>query len=79
MKDSGISAKIDPDKETKSTILAIQGGLKSWQQALRELGYDPDDVAIEFEQDYKMWDKLGLKLKSDYRNETLDIPPQTEE
>jgi lambda family phage portal protein len=72
-------AMIDPDKETKSTILAIQGGLKSWQQALRELGYDPDDVALEFDQDYKMMDKLGLKLKSDYRNETAEILPTPNE
>jgi lambda family phage portal protein len=60
---------IDPFKETEALRIQIQSGLKSWQEALRELGYDPADVANELAQDYATFDELGLKLLTDYRTQ----------
>lgn len=60
---------IDPFKETEALRIQIQSGLKSWQEALRELGYDPQDVANEMKQDYDLFDSLQLKLLTDYRTQ----------
>jgi lambda family phage portal protein len=66
---------IDPEKEAKAYATMIQNGLMSWQEAIRQMGYDPDDVANEFQQDYAMFEKYGMKILVDLRNE-LNKPQQ---
>jgi lambda family phage portal protein len=67
---------IDPEKEAKSYVVMIQNGLMSWQEAIRQLGYDPDDVANEFKQDYEMFDKYGMKVLIDMRNTLVQQPTE---
>lgn len=57
----------DPGKELAAMILAIQGGLTSWSEVIRELGFDPKDMLEEIKDDQAEMDKLGLMFTSDPR------------
>jgi lambda family phage portal protein len=69
---------IDPEKESKAFATMIQNGLMSWQEAIRQMGYDPNDVAQEFAQDYAMFDKFGMKVLTDLR-QSLNKPQEKKE
>lgn len=58
---------IDPVKETKAIIAAIQGGIQPWSEAVREQGYDPAWVLEQLAADKESFDALGLVLSSDAR------------
>lgn len=58
---------IDPTRETNALIAMIRGGLKSYPEAVRELGYDPDDTLEEAKEFYDKVDALGLMLTTDLR------------
>lgn len=58
---------IDPSKETQATENAIRAGLTSLSEALREQGYNPDDVFNELKSDQDKLDSLGLTVTSDPR------------
>ncbi|ABB56765.1 phage portal protein [Synechococcus elongatus] len=60
---------IDPTKETEAVKAAVRAGLKSWSEAVREQGEDPDAVAAELAEDLKRFDELGLVLDSDPRQD----------
>jgi capsid protein len=49
---------------------AIRSGLKSYPEALRELGYNPFEVINEISEFNKLIDKYGIKLDCDARNLT---------
>jgi lambda family phage portal protein len=59
---------IDPVKETKAMIEQIQSGLKSYPDAIRELGGDPEMQMLAIEESDKMITEKKLVLSSDYRN-----------
>lgn len=61
---------IDPLKEIAAMRDAIRSGLKSYPEALRELGYNPYEVINEISEFNKIVDKLGIKLDCDPRNLT---------
>lgn len=61
---------IDPPKEIAAMRDAIRSGLKSYPEALRELGYNPFEVINEIAEFNKLIDKLGIKLDCDARNLT---------
>lgn len=61
---------IDPQNEALAYQRAIRAGLKSQSEALRELGYDPEEVLTEIGQDNATLDRLKLVLDSDARNTT---------
>ena len=61
---------IDPSKEINATIDAVRGGVMSLSEAIRENGYDPEEVMLEMQQDNEQIDKLGLVLDSDPRKIT---------
>jgi capsid protein len=61
---------IDPSNEGLAHTRNIRGGLKSQSEALRELGYDPEEVFAEIAADNARLDKLGIILDSDPRNTT---------
>ncbi len=64
---------IDPSKELESIRTGIRGGLYTLSESLRELhGTDPQAHLEELASDFKLLDKLGLKLDTDPRN---DIKP----
>ncbi len=58
---------IDPNKEANAMISMIRAGLKSYPEAVRELGYEPDDTLEEQKEFYDKVDALGLKLTTDLR------------
>lgn len=61
---------IDPSKEINATIDAVRGGMMSLSEAIRENGYDPEEVMLEMQQDNKRLDTLGLVVDSDPRKIT---------
>lgn len=60
---------IDPTKETNGLVAQIRAGLKSYPEAVRELGYDPEDTLAECADWYALVDTLGLKLTTDVRTQ----------
>ncbi len=60
---------IDPEKETKAIILAIRAGLISWQEAVREQGYDPDTILSQIQNDNAKFDEKKIILDIDPRVE----------
>lgn len=58
---------IDPLKEIQAKIKQIRAGLISWQDAVRELGYNPDEIIAQMSEDKKRFDENGLMPESDAR------------
>lgn len=61
---------IDPTKEISAINDALRSGLMSWPNAIRELGYDPDQVLEEVAEHNKRLDELEIKFDSDPRKMT---------
>ena len=61
---------IDPSKEVNATIDAVRGGMMTLSEAIRENGYDPEEVMLEMQQDNERLDDLGLVVDSDPRKIT---------
>lgn len=61
---------IDPTKEIPGIIKQVRAGFKPWQDAVRELGYDADNVADKIKEDNELFDKYGFILDTDPRNIT---------
>lgn len=59
---------IDPAKEVAPKVKEIRAGLKSWSEAIRETGRNPESVLKQIAEDQKRLDQLGLKLDSDSRD-----------
>jgi len=69
---------IDPTKEISAQIEAIRGGLISWQEAVRENGYNPEDMLQQMKEDKENFDKYGLEPECDQRfdkdKQTGEVP-----
>ena len=63
---------IDPSKEIEATIAAIRGGLLSLPEAVRQFGYDPDELLAEIADSNQKLDDLGITLDSDPRSTNID-------
>jgi lambda family phage portal protein len=61
---------IEPDKEGLAYQRLIRSSLMTLSEAIRERGYDPDEVFAEAESDNKKLDKHGLVSDSDPRKMT---------
>lgn len=59
---------IDPKNETEAMQMQIENGLLSWPEAIRQMGYDPDEIAVEISNTMKKFDELGIKVAGDFRN-----------
>lgn len=77
---------IDPAKETLGIKERVRSGLQSWQEAVREQGYDPEQVLKELAEDNQRFDQLGLSLDIDarqqpgqQRNTTQEEEPDAED
>lgn len=62
---------IDPVKETQAMALQVKNGFISYSEAVRQLGYDPDDTMEEISADFAKFDDKGLILESDPRQGKL--------
>jgi len=58
---------IDPVKEGKALMQLVRGGFMSLRDAIREQGYDPEEVFKEIAETNKELDRLGIILDSDPR------------
>jgi len=58
---------IDPAKEIEATKKAVRAGFMSLSEAIREYGYEPEEVFDEMAEDNEALDRLGLILDSDPR------------
>lgn len=58
---------IDPAKEVKGMNDTVRAGLTSWQDMVRQMGFDPETVLKEIAEDNARFDALGLMLTSDAR------------
>lgn len=56
---------IDGVKAMKATTGAVRSGLLSWRDAVKQQGYDPDELLKELSEDKKRFDTLGLMLDVD--------------
>lgn len=58
---------IDPTKEIAALRDQIRSGLISWPEAVRQLGYDPDEMLEEIQRINAAMDEKGIKLDCDSR------------
>lgn len=61
---------IEPDKEGLAYQRNIRSGIQTLSEAIRERGYDPEDLLTEMAKDNARLDALGLVLDSDPRKMT---------
>lgn len=61
-------AMIEPDKEGLAYQRNIRSGIMTLSEAIRERGYDPDDMLQELAEDFSKLDKLKLILDIDPRH-----------
>lgn len=66
---------IDPSKEVKALVEEVRGGLKSWQEAIRELGYEPSEIIKQLITDAKAFKDAGLMPYCDPRFDS-NRPPE---
>lgn len=59
---------IDPKKEVEAMALQVRNGFISYQEALKQLGYDPEDTLDEIAAFNAILDEKGIKLDCDPRN-----------
>lgn len=58
---------IDPSKEIEATKKAVRCGFISLSEAIREFGYEPEEILDEMKADNETLDRLGLILDTDPR------------
>jgi lambda family phage portal protein len=63
-------AMIDPANEGLAYQRSIRTGIMSLSEAIRERGYDPDELLAEVAKDNALLDELGIVLDSDARQRT---------
>lgn len=61
---------IEPDREGLAYARNIRAGIQTLSEAIRERGYEPEQMLTEYAADLKLLDKLGLVLDSDGRKMT---------
>lgn len=51
---------IDPSKEIEAQLTAISGKIVSWQETVRENGYNPEDILQQMKDDLKAFKDAGI-------------------
>lgn len=64
---------IDPVKETKALSEKVRNGFMSWQDAVRSLGYNPEEILAEMIKDAKAFDAAKLMPECDPRYDDTRI------
>jgi capsid protein len=59
---------IDPLKETEAIQKQIENGLLDWGEAVRQQGYDPDEVMEAIKMYGEKFDIMKIKVAGDFRN-----------
>ncbi|MBO9674424.1 MAG: phage portal protein [Sphingobacteriaceae bacterium] len=58
---------IDPLKEIQALLKQVRAGFISWQDAVRSLGYAPEEIVDQMKEDKERFDKAKLMPESDPR------------
>lgn len=73
----------DPTREVPAMLQSVRAGFQSLPDAIREHGFEPDEVFAEIAEANEQLDQLSLKLDSDPRNMSragvYQPPPQGDE
>lgn len=56
---------VDPVKDSTGELLEVAAGLKSWQEAVRRRGFDPEQVIAEIKQDQKRFKDAEITVQID--------------
>lgn len=67
---------IDPVKEVKGLVDQVRAGLMSWQEAVRSLGFTPEEVLAEMISAKKLFDESGLAPYVDPRFDKQQFGPE---
>jgi lambda family phage portal protein len=59
---------IDPLKETEAIQMQVENGLIDWGEAVRQQGYDPDEVMEAIKMYGDKFDSMKIKVAGDFRN-----------
>jgi lambda family phage portal protein len=59
---------VDPVKDADATLAKIRMGTQTWEQAVGEEGYDPDEQLAAIARRNKAWDDAGVILDCDPRH-----------
>ena len=57
---------VDPEKDLNAYSLAVQNGFMSWEMAVREMGYDPEDVTKSIQSSKQAFSDIGMLMPSDF-------------
>lgn len=60
---------INPAEELKAMETAVRNGFMSWQEVIRQSGYEPQALIAEIKEDYDLFDKNGFMLACDPRHD----------
>ncbi|QPC43999.1 phage portal protein [Kaustia mangrovi] len=66
---------IEPDKEMIALQRAVRNGVKTFSEAIREMGYDPEEFLQEYADDLEMLDRFGIVLDTDARHRSQQGHP----
>lgn len=64
---------IDPVKETQALIKQVRAGFLSWQDAVRQLGYSPEEILSQLIADAKAFDDAKLMPEVDPRYDAIRL------
>ncbi|MBW7838402.1 MAG: phage portal protein [Chitinophagaceae bacterium] len=64
---------IDPVKEVNGLREQVRAGFMSWQEAVRSLGYSPDEILEELKTAAAEFDKAGIQPKCDPRFDAANL------
>lgn len=67
---------VDPSKEYAALLAATKAGFMSTPEAIRQQGYDPDEVISEQAEYLAKLDAAGVSAESDFRNQGGPVAPQ---
>lgn len=70
---------IDPVKEVTGLLNQVRAGFMSWQEAVRSLGFSPDEVLDELKISSQLFDQAGIMPKSDPRFDASKLMSKTDE
>jgi lambda family phage portal protein len=70
--------QINPEAETKALIDQVQNGLISWEDAVLESGYNPDEQIEKMKRNKEAFEKAGLPNYADKAamSGKVEVPPQ---
>ncbi len=63
---------VDPEKDFKAALGSVRMGIQPWEDAVSEMGYDPEEVIENIKGTNEAWDRAGITLDCDPRKRTAN-------